>query len=222
MKSYLITTLTLAIVFRSVHAEEITFDLKAKTRERDGVHEFFVPDPDKFSTLILPDEPRKHCASVSEEGAAAMKDLEGLAMGRYHIKGLCVPREEGKTGHRITQVTYMMPLGEGVVQEEGIVITGRLEVTGDPNAADYLTTSQFYVHRADGISFRIPAKKFKEKPSGLTYQDAAQFGGQTIRMKVRAQYYREAPHRIATVYEFTKPPYHRPPTTDYRSPTTDH
>lgn len=133
----------------TLQAEEIAFDLKGKTRERDGAHEFFVPDPDKFSTLILPDEPRKLCASVSEEGAAAMKDLDGLAMGRYCI----------------TKVTYMMPLGEGVVREEETVITDRLEVNGDPAVEDYLTSSQFYVHRDDGIAFRIPAKKFKKSPA---------------------------------------------------------
>lgn len=182
---------------------ELAFDLKGKVREKDGVHEFFIPDPDAFSVLILPGDPAKLCAELSPEGADRIKDLEGLEFGRYHISGSCVPRSDGKPGHVITSIKTMMPLGDGVVRTEVIEIQGTLEVRGNPKAEDYLTKSDMILHRADGVDIRIPAKKFAGKPSGLTYQEAAILDKQRIKMKAKAQFFRKSPHRIATILELT-------------------
>lgn len=182
---------------------ELSFDLSGKVREKNGVHEFFIPHPEAFSVLILPGEPRKLCAELSPEGAERMKDLEGLEVGRYRISGTCVPRTDGKPGHVITSIKTMMPLGDGVVRTEQINLQGTLEVRGDAKAADFLTKSDMMFHGADGIDFRIPAKKFAGKPSGLTYQDAALLNKQVIHLKANAQFYRKPPHRIATILEFT-------------------
>ena len=182
---------------------DLAFDLKGKTREKDGVYEFFIHEPKVFSVLILPGEPRKLCAELSPEGAERMKDLEGLAAGRYSISGTCVPRTDGKPGHVITSIKKMMPLGAGIVRINEISLEGTLEVRGDAKAADFLTKSDMMFHGADGVDFRIPAKKFAHKPSGLTYQDAALLDKQRIKLKASAQFYREPPHRIATILELT-------------------
>jgi hypothetical protein len=181
---------------------ELPFDLAGKVREKDGIHEFFIPHPKTFSVLILPGDPAKLCAELSPEGAARIKDLAGLEFGRYHIAGNCVPRSDGKPGHVITSIKTMMPLGDGVVRTEEIVIQGTLEVRGNPKAEDFLTKSDMMFHGVDGVDFRIPAKKFAGKPSGLTYQDAAVLNKQIIKMKAKAQFYRKGPHRIATIIEF--------------------
>jgi hypothetical protein len=110
----------------------LSFDLSGKVRVKNGVHEFFIPHPETFSVLILPGDPVKLCAELSPEGAARIKDLEGLEFGRYHITGNCVPRPDGKPGHVITSIKTMMPLGDGVVRTEEIVIQGILEVRGNP------------------------------------------------------------------------------------------
>lgn len=132
-----------------------------------------------------------------------MKDLEGLEFGRYHISGACVPRTDGKPGHVITNIKTMMPLGDGVVRTGEIDLQGTLEVRGDPKAADWLAKSDMMYHGADGVDFRIPAKKFAGKPSGLTYQDAALLDKQLIHLKAKAQFYRKGPHRIAAIVEFS-------------------
>lgn len=184
-------------------AEEIEFRLSGKVREKDGVHEFFIPHPEKFSVLILPGDPAKLCAETSTEGAARMKELEGLEMGRCCIAGLCVPRSDDKPGHVITKITEMMPLGEGVVRTDTIDLQGTLEVRGDPNAENFLTKSDIIFHGPDGVDFRIPAKKFAGKPNGLTYQDAAKLDKQTIHFKAKAQFFKKSPHRIATILDIT-------------------
>jgi len=182
---------------------ELPFDLSGKVREKNGVHEFFIPHPETFSVLILPGEPKKLCAELSPEGAERMKDLEGLEVGRYRISGTCVPRTDGKPGHVITSIKTMLPLGDGVVRTDEIELEGTLEVRGDAKAADFLTKSDMMFHGADGVDFRIPAKKFAGKPSGLTYQDAALLNKQVIHLKAKAQFYRKPPHRIATILELT-------------------
>jgi hypothetical protein len=182
---------------------ELAFDLSGKVREKNGVHEFFIPHPEVFSVLILPGDPKKLCAELSPEGAERMKDLEGLEVGRYRISGTCVPRTDGKPGHVITSIKTMMPLGDGVVRTDKIDLEGTLEVRGDAKAENFLTKSDMVFHGADGVDFRIPAKKFAGKPSGLTYQDAALLDKQRIKLKASAQFYREPPHRIATILELT-------------------
>jgi hypothetical protein len=182
---------------------ELTFDLAGKVREKGGVHEFFIPHPEVFSVLILPGDPKKLCAELSPEGAERMKDLEGLEVGRYRISGTCIPRTDGKPGHVITSIKTMMPLGDGVVRTDQIDLEGTLEVRGDAKAADWLTKSDMVFHGPDGVDFRIPAKKFAGKPSGLTYQDAALLDKQRIKLKAKAQFFRKSPHRIATINEFT-------------------
>lgn len=182
---------------------EIAFELAGKVREKDGVHEFHIPHPEKFSVLILPGDPAKLCAETSPEGAARLKELEGFDFGRYKVAGVCVPRTDGKPGHVITKITEMMPLGERVVRTDTIELQGTLEVRGDPNAENFLTKSDMVFHGPDGVDFRIPAKKFNGKPSGYTYKEAAKFDKQLIHFKAKAQFYEKGPHRIATVIEFT-------------------
>ncbi|MDE0767155.1 MAG: hypothetical protein OSB19_02080 [Opitutaceae bacterium] len=190
-------------IFQKETGKEEAFDLKGKTRERNGAYEFFIPHGEKYTTFALSEEPRQLCARLSEEGTAQMKDLEGLAMGRWRIAGKCIPNPNGK-GHIITSVQEIEPLGPGVVYTEDRELTGTLEVLGDPNAKDFLTTSSMHFHSDDGIVYRIPAKKFKLKPSGLSYQQAALFDKKSIRMKARIQIYREQPFRVATVFNFAE------------------
>ncbi len=192
----------LLVSLPAASGEELSFDLKGKTREKDGVHQFFIPHPENgFSLLILPGDPKELCSKTSAEGAAMMKEREGLEVGRYHIVGKCVLHESGKY-HTITSIEKMLPLGPGVVRDEEMEIVGTLEVRGEPTSEDWLKDSDMIVHGNDGLSFRIPSKKFKPKPSGLDYQQAALLNGKTIKMRAKVQIHPELPHRVATVHEF--------------------
>ncbi len=181
-------------------SSELPFDLKGKTRVRGEVQEFWVPNGTGITTLILPKAPREIWMEVSPEGAAVAEGSEDLILGRWHMTGTCVPNPDGK-GHIVTSVTSMEPLGPGYLRTEDLTVTGTLEVAGDPNAED-LHKSSFTVHAADGIDYWIPSKKFKPKPSGLTYPEAAKLAGQKVLMKARVQIRRESPHRVATITEF--------------------
>lgn len=150
--------------------------------------------------MILPKAPREIWKEVSPEGPSVAEGSEDLILGRWHMKGTCKPNPNGK-GHIVTSVTSMEPLGTGFLRTEDLSVTGKLEVHGDPTAED-LHKASFTVHAADGVDYWIPSKKFKPKPSGLTFPEAAKLSGQTVQMKARVQIRRESPHRVATVLEF--------------------
>jgi hypothetical protein len=184
----------------------ITFDLAGKTREKDGRYEFFIPHPEgPISLLILPEEPRALCAKTSPEGAAKMKEMEKLAVGRYKISGTCVLDPSGKH-HVVKTVTGMMPLGPGVVREEDRKITARLEVRGDATAEDWRTRSDMILHAPNDVTYRIPAKKFDPKPSGLDYQHAALLNGRPVVVQAVVQIHPELPYRIKSVASFGPAP----------------
>lgn len=189
--------------FEKGTGQEIEFDLNGKTRERNGGFEFFVNHNEEYTTFVLPEEPRQLCARMSKEGAEQMEDLEDLGMNRWRVLGRCITNPKGE-GHIITAIEKIEPIGNGVVFIEDRELTGKLEVLGDPNAEDYLTKSSMHFHSDDGIVYRIPAKKFTPKPSGLTYQAAAQFDKKPVRIKARVQIFREQPYRVATVFEFAE------------------
>ena len=128
---FLFTLLLLAFPSLSL-ANEIAFDLKGKTRERNGHHEFFLNHHDTFSVLLLPGEPRQLCSQHSKAGKEAIENLEGLSMNRYRIKGTCLLDDQGKGSHRITSIHSIMPLGQGVVVDRETTLIGRVEVVGAP------------------------------------------------------------------------------------------
>ncbi|HCN29268.1 MAG TPA: hypothetical protein DIT64_11070 [Verrucomicrobiales bacterium] len=181
-------------------AKASSFKLTGKTRVKNGKHEFWLPHPEgAFSILVLPEDPRTLCAKTSPEGAEAMKDLEGLQVGRYHMSGKCVADPSGKF-HVVTLVETMMPAGEGVVRTEEREVTGKVEVKGDPVKGQ--GGGSMIIHANDGIDYFIPPKKFDPKPDGLDYMSAAKLAGREITMKASVQIHREPPHRVAKVITF--------------------
>lgn len=183
-----------------VSAEETrSFKLTGKVRVKEGKHEFWDPHArgaDTIKVLALPEDPRTLCAKTSAEGAAAIKQREGIEIRRYTMEGECVADPSGKF-HIITSVEKMMPLGPGIVRVEERSVTGKLEVHGDP--AKGQGGGELILHAKDGIMYRIPTKKFNDKPSGLDYITAAKLEGQQIELKASVQIYPEPPHRVAKV-----------------------
>ncbi|HCN76121.1 MAG TPA: hypothetical protein DIT13_02865 [Verrucomicrobiales bacterium] len=181
-------------------AKTIPFKLTGKTRVKNEKHEFWLPHPEgPLSVLLLPEDPRTLCAKSSPEGAAAMKDMEGLQVGRFHMSGQCVADPSGKF-HVVTVVETMMPAGEGVVRTEEREVTGKVEVKGDP--AKGQGGGSMIIHASDGTEYFIPPKKFDPKPDGLDYMSAAKLAGQQVTMKASVQIHREPPHRVAKVIMF--------------------
>jgi len=202
-KSYTFLLLILSIsLFLSFASEsEVKFKIKGKIKKTEGVYSFAIKDDETFKLLVLPGEPRAICSSLSKEGEAQMKDLKGLGLGRWDISGTCFLHTDGKK-HIVKTIDSIKPLGPGIVYDKETEVIGILEVIGQPNSENYLKGSSMIVHGPDGIDYRIPAKKFKEKPSGLSYQDAALLHNKKIVMKSRIQYYRAPPHRVATIHHF--------------------
>ena len=182
--------------------ETVDFKLTGKIRVKDGRHEIWDPHAsgaDAIKVLALAEDPRTLCAKTSAEGAAAMDEREGLEVRRYTMEGKCVADPSGKF-YVVTSVEKMMPLGPGIVRTEERVVTGKLEVKGDP--AKGQGGGEMLLHGSGGVDYRIPPKKFNDKPSDLDYIAAAKLDGQQIELKAAVQIHPEPPHRVAKVITF--------------------